>query len=129
MSPGLKRIWAQEKAGLKWVKKAAAQNHPPALYYLSSLYRNGFASVLKKSQEKANELLMRSANLGYSLANSQLANFYSARHNGFEEDEAEAFFRATVAHALDASNGSAALTLGLYLKPEKATELSPYFTF
>ena len=43
----------QEKAGLKWVKKAAAQNHPtPALYYLSSLYRNGFAYVLKKSQEE-----------------------------------------------------------------------------
>ena len=117
----------QEKAGLKWMEKAAAQNDPSALHYLSSLHRNGIASVLDKSQEKANDLLMRSANLGYAFANCSLAKFYSAGHNGFEEDPDEAIFRATVAYALDPSDKLAAIMLGVYLpKPGQATELSPY---
>ena len=116
----------QENAGLKWIEKAAAQNYPSALRYLSNLHRNGFASVLDKSQEKANELLMRSANLGYAFANSSLAKFYSAGHNGLDEDPEEAIFRATVAHALDASEKLAAMMLGSCLKPGQATEPSPY---
>ena len=111
----------QEKAGLKWVKKAAAQNYPSALCYLALLYGNGLASVLDKSQEKSNELLIRSANLGYACANALLAKFYSAGSDGFEEDQDEAVFQATVAHALNASNKSAAMTLGFDLKAEQAT--------
>ena len=120
---GFKR---QEMMGLKWVKKAAAQNDPSALSYLATLYGNGLTSVLDKSQHESNELLMKSANLGYAFANSFLAKFYFTGTHGFEEDPDEAIFRATVAHALDASDKLAALILGLYLKPEQATEPSPY---
>ena len=116
----------QETVGLKWIKKAAAQNDPSALHYLSLLHRDGFASVLDMSQEEANELLMKSANLGYATANASLARFYFTGQHGFEEDPGEAIFRATVAYALDASNDLAAMTLGFYLKPEQATEPSPY---
>ena len=117
----------QGTTGLKWLNKAVDQNYPAALYYLSSLYRDGLAPLLDKSQAKANELLMRSANLGYALANSSLAKVYSVGSNGFEEDpDEEAIFRATVAHALDPSNKSAAMILGCHLKPEQATEPSPY---
>ena len=116
----------QENAGLKWIKEAVAQNQPSALYYLSRLYRYGLTSVVDKSQEKANELMMRSANLGYAVANSELTKFYLAGEHGFEEDPDEAYFRATVAYALDASNESAAMALGSGLKPEQVTEPSPY---
>ena len=47
---GVKGFKKQEKAGLKWIKKAAAQNQPSALCYLSELYRTGLTSVLDKSQ-------------------------------------------------------------------------------
>ena len=69
---------------------------------------------------------MKSANLGYAFANSSLANCCFTGINGFEEDQDEATFRATAAHALDAANDLAALTLGFCLKPEQATEPSPY---
>ena len=128
MIQGIQGFRKQEKAGLKWIKKAVAQNHPSALWYFSELYRFGVASVLDKSQEKANELLMRSANLGYAAANSEVARSYLAGTHGFEEDLEEAIFRATVAHALDASNKSAAMTLGFHLMVEQATELSPYLS-
>lgn len=77
---------ARMSSRLNWMKKAAAQNHPPALRYLSELYRHGFASVLDKSQEEANKLLLKSANLGYASANSQLARLYFIGHYGFEKD-------------------------------------------
>ena len=133
MIEGIQGIKKQKNAGLKWIKKAAAQNEPSALHYLAELYRDGFASVLDESQEKSKELLMRSANLGHVAANSQLARFYlhlaefySAGSAGLERDPDEAIFRATVAHALDASNESAAMILGFHLKPDQASELSPY---
>ena len=125
MIGGTQGFKKQEREGLKWIEKAAAQNYPSALCCLSGLYRTGFASV-EKSQVKANELLMRSANLGDAFTNSSLAKFHSTGSDGFEEDPNEAIFRATVAHALDASNALAAMTLGFYLKPEQATESSPY---
>ena len=126
MIRGNKGFKKQEKAGLKWIKKAAAQNYPSALYYLSGLYRDGLTSVQDKSQEKANELLMKSANLGYALANSELARWYLAGKNGFEKNQEETIFRATVAHALDASYKLAAMILGSCLKPEQARESPPY---
>ena len=116
----------QKKAGLKWIEKAVAQNDPSALCYLSELYRDGLASVLEKSQEKANELLMKSANLGYAFANSLLAKFYFTGIHGLNEDRDEAIFRATVAYALDASNESAAMALGFYQNSEQVREPSPY---
>ena len=131
MIRGIKGFKKQEKAGLKWIKKAVAQNDPSALCYLSDLYRygkdiNGLTPVLDKSQEKANELLMKSANLGYASANYLLARFSFDGEHGLERNQYEAIFRASVAHALDASNEWAAMALGFYLKPEQATESSPY---
>ena len=116
MIQGIMGFKKQEKAGLKWIKKAAAQNHPPALQYLSCFYRYGFASDQGKSrdEEKSNELLMKSANLGYASANSELARWYLTGKHGFEKDPKESIVRATVAHALDASNELAAMTLGVY---------------
>ena len=122
----LKGFKKQKKAGLEWLNKAVAQDHPSAVYNLSKKYLFGVASVLDKSQEKANELLMRSANLGYAAANSLVAKFSVTGTQGFEQDPGEAIFRATVAYALDASDELAATTAGFYLKSEQARELSPY---
>ena len=107
-------------------REGSGSELPIALHYLSNLHCNGIASVLDKSQEKANELLMRSANLGYAFANALLARFLLAGERGFDEDLDEAIFRATVAYALDASDQSAAMVLAFYLKPEQATEPLPY---
>ena len=124
----LKGFKKQKKSGLEWLNKAVAQDHPSAVYNLSKKYLKGFSSVLRKSQDKANELLLKSANLGYAVANAELAGAYYSGTNGFEKDPDEAYFRASVAYALDASNKLAAMMLGLYLKLGQATEPSPYLT-
>ena len=116
----------QEKAGLKWINKAAAQQYPSALYDLSDFYRDGLQSAIGKSQEKANELLLKAANLGHAPANSSLANFYFTGMNGFVKDPAEGFFRASVAFALDENNLQAALFFGMYHHRELIPEPSPY---
>lgn len=41
MIEGIEGFEKQEKTGLDWLNKAAAQNHPRALYHLSNLYRTG----------------------------------------------------------------------------------------
>ncbi|EJK71114.1 hypothetical protein THAOC_07477, partial [Thalassiosira oceanica] len=104
---GMRGFKKQAQTGLEFINKAAAQNYPPALYDLSNLYRNGIASELEKSEEKANELLLESANLGHVLANMELAGMH-----GFEKNPDEAYFRASVAFALDGTNEQAAFVLG-----------------
>ncbi|EJK47753.1 hypothetical protein THAOC_33509, partial [Thalassiosira oceanica] len=89
----------QEKAGLEWIKKAATHIYPMALSYLSKLYSP--SDLLDESQEKANELLLESANLGHARSNSELAKYYSNGTDGFEQDPIEAHFRASAAFALD----------------------------
>ena len=117
----------QEKSGLEWLNKAAAQNYPPALYLLAELYRNGLAHLLRKSQEKANELLLKSANLGYAMANSQLATMYCLGADGFEEDLHKCYFRSSVVFALDDTDKRAAAMLSHCHYPEQnITEPSPY---
>ena len=122
----------QEKAGLEWLNKAAAQNHPPALYSLSAFHRDGRAALLVKSEEKANELLLKAANLGHISANSELAIGCFAGINGFGEDRDEACFRASVAFALDNTDGRAAWVLGAFhhyeeVVPDPSRYLACYY--
>ncbi|EJK56308.1 hypothetical protein THAOC_23842 [Thalassiosira oceanica] len=132
--------WAQREAGslmihgrkgydkqkLEWLKKAAAQDYPPALFELSAVHRDGLKSLVRKSQEKANKLLLKAANLGYAKANSLLATYHTSGTKGFEENTDEAYFRASVALALDNENGQAAFILGTNHHIEKCSEPSPY---
>lgn len=116
----------QEKAGLEWLNKAVAQNYPPATLELSGLHRIGLKSLGRKSQEKANELLMKAANLGYAEANSELAQYCLLAEDGFEKNNEEAYFRASVAFALDGANAQAAKILGVLHFNEDVAESSPY---
>ena len=129
---GMEGFEKQEKTGLEWLNKAAAKNHPRALYELHPFYNDGLlAPLLRKSQEKSNELLLKSANLGFARANSELAKCYCNGANGFEQDVAEAYFRYSVAFALDEKNHHAALGLGLlhYYEdiPAPSTYLACYY--
>ena len=126
MINGTRGLKKQEKAGLEWLNKAVAQNYPLALYELSHLYRNGLASVLRKSQENANKLLLQSANLGHSASNFTLAKFHMLGTDGFEKNIDEAYFRASVSYALDDTNENTALTLGYMHCNECLPEPSPY---
>ncbi|EJK77321.1 hypothetical protein THAOC_00854 [Thalassiosira oceanica] len=94
MTSGINGFEEREKTGLEWLNKAA-QDFPPALCELSELHRHGTKSVVRKSQEKANERLLKSANLGFALANSLLASYYLRGRNGFgfEKNLDEAYFR------------------------------------
>lgn len=93
---GMGGIEKQEKPGLVWLNKAAAHNHPGALYTLAALYNHGMGSVLQKSKEKANELMTKSANLGYAAANSSLAIWcFHGTRDGFENNQEEAYLRAS----------------------------------
>ena len=112
MISGKRGFQRQEKTGLEWINKAAAKDYPLALFELSDLHRNGLESLVRKSQEKANKLLLKSADLGYAKANSEMATFSLQGTDGFEKDFDEAHFRASVAFALDASNFRAAWVLG-----------------
>ena len=125
MIDGRRGFKKQEKAGLVWINKAADQQYPAAMFCLSKFYRYGLPSVLRKSQEKANELLLKAANLGYSLANSQLANFQAGGEDGFERDVVEAYSRASIAFALDENNGTA-FFVGEHHYHEDIPEPSPY---
>ncbi|EJK73694.1 hypothetical protein THAOC_04668 [Thalassiosira oceanica] len=116
----------QVQTGLEWVNKAAAQNYPPALYELSFFHRHGITSELEKSEEKANELLLRAANLGFALANNALAKCYFHGADGFEMDRDEFYFRASVAFALDNTNEEAAKMLGTLHHMKRVPEPSPY---
>ena len=123
---GINGFKKQEKAGLEWINKAAAQQYPSALYDLSQKNRDGLPSVIGKSQEKANDLLLKAANLGHSSANSSLANFYFNGIDGFgnePKDLVEGFFRASIAFAL---NGSDSLFVGMYHNRQYMLEPSPY---
>ena len=111
---GIRGFQKQEKAGLEWLNKAAAQNFPIALFLLSAVYRDGLTSVVRKSQDKANELMLKAANLGHPCANSELALCYFAGMEGIEQDRAEAYFRASVSFALDNTDVRAAWVLGYF---------------
>ena len=113
----------QGKTGLEWLNKAAAQNDPAALFSLATL---GMASVLRKSDEEAKELMMKSANLGYALANSWLAKVYLSGQNGFEKDTDEGYFRASVTFALDDAIHEAAKLLGGCHFYQDISEPSPF---
>ena len=126
MISGKRGFQRQEKTGLEWINKAAAKDYPLALFELSDLHRNGLESLVRKSQEKANKLLLKSANLGYAKANSEMATFYIQGTDGFEKDFDEAHFRASVAFALDASNFRAAWVLGSLHVQGCLPEPSPY---
>jgi len=132
MIRGLRGFEKQEEMGLEWLHKAADQNHPPALYLLSLYHRFGFSSLMK-SNEKANELVLKSASFGHSWANSFLAECYYRGIHGFEKDPDEAHFRASVAFALDEKgdlNNSAAKTMGHIhwgVKTEPSLYLALYY--
>ncbi|EJK56306.1 hypothetical protein THAOC_23840, partial [Thalassiosira oceanica] len=126
MIRGVRGFEKQAQTGLEWVNKAAAQNYPSALHELSKIYRGEIASELETSEEKANELLLKPANLGYAKANTDLANLYSYGTNGFETDQDEAYFRASVAFALDNTNQDAVVMLGSFHHLERVREPSPY---
>ncbi|EJK62635.1 hypothetical protein THAOC_16742 [Thalassiosira oceanica] len=76
---------------------------------------------LETSEEKANELLLESANLGHVLANMELAGMH-----GFEKNPDEAYFRASVAFALDGTNEQAAFVLGGFHYDKYVHESSLY---
>ena len=125
---GVDGFQKDEEVGLEWVTKAAAQNYPRAQYFISELHREGLVPPeLSKSQEKANELLLKSANLGFSPANAELARNYYNGGNGFEKDFAEAYFRASVAFALNEKDLRAAKLLGAFHHAASGMpEPSPY---
>jgi len=133
MIQGIEGFEKQEDTGLEWLKQAAAQNHPSSLMCLSNLYREGSTSVLRKSQEKADELLLKAANLGFASANSKLAVYYLIGFNDFEKDPVEAYFRASVAFALDDKNQRAVNLLGGFhfdehhVLPEPSPYLACYY--
>ena len=116
----------EEKTGLEWINKAAAKDHPIPLFQIYTFYRDGLASVQRETNENANELLLKSANLGHSVANSELAKFYTYGEAGFEKDPDEAYFRASVAFALDDTNVQAAEVLGILHLCEDIPEPSHY---
>ena len=126
MMGGCQGFEKQRRTGIKWIKKAAAQNHPPSLYTLSDLYRNGLGSPPSKSREKADELLLKAANLGHALANTKLASYYVDGTDGFEKDPVEAHFRASIAFALDEKGKYTATWLGYFHLEHTIPEPSPY---
>ena len=126
MIRGIRGFKKRAKAGLEWLNKAAAQSNPSALFLLSMYHRDGLKSLVIDSQEKANEMLVKSANLGCASANSELARFKFAGMDGFEEDIEEAYFRASVGFALDGGDAVASKTLGSCHYFEDIPEPSPY---
>lgn len=67
-------IYLQDKnqpAGLKWLKKAAENQYPPAQYRLAGIFETG--DGIAKNQEVAQELYLKAAQSGYAPAQYKMA--------------------------------------------------------
>lgn len=64
-------ITPDEDMAWKWLKRAKFQKFPPAQYYISHWYRDGFAG--EKDLERANKYLKRSAEQGFNAAEFEYA--------------------------------------------------------
>ena len=127
ISLGVDGFEKDEEGGLEWLNKAAAKNHPRALCVLSGFHRNRLVNELRKSQEETNQLLLKSANLGFARANFELAMHYFCGENGFQKDRDEAYFRASVAFALDEKDLQAASLMGTFHNEDSGRPgCSPY---
>ncbi len=67
------------KLAWKWMKRARNQNYPPALFYISQWYRQGYNTDIDVS--KANEYLERSAKKKYPPALIDLGILYIQKNN------------------------------------------------
>ena len=117
--------------GIEWLEKAAAQNYPIAILKLAMFHGpRSPDSIVTRSPEIYSELLMKAANLGAALANTLLAQAYLRGENGFEQSLGEAYFRASVAFALNEKDTTAARFLGtLYhlTGPESHSYIACYY--
>lgn len=90
------------KEGLKWIKRAADQQHPKALCTLGLSHFKGMGRLLEKSDAKALQLLEQAANLGVPSAHDTLSLMYlnGAASPTADPDESQAATHATIAYAL-----------------------------
>lgn len=65
--------------------RAAAENHPAALYRIGRMYQRGYG--VKLDSEKATEYYERAYELGYSKAGFRLGRHYYFGWGGFDKDE------------------------------------------
>ena len=120
-------IQKQEQTGLEWINKAVTKNCPAAIFELVKFQFQGLELLSSMPQKECNNLLVKAANLGYGQANSRLAMCLLGGVDGFELDQVEAYYRASVAFALDDTDHNAAQMLGLlHLHRFKFLETSPY---
>ena len=69
----------------KWLKRAVAQNHPQACYYLAQM--GGASDFGPPESESQRQLLIRSAELGYAQAQRDLGCYYAIGEGGFLVDQ------------------------------------------
>ena len=127
MIVGLHGIEKQEQTGLEWINKAVAKNYPAAIFERVKFQFLGLTSSSTMSQEECKNLSVKAANLGHGGANARLATCLFHGVDGFETDQVEAYYRASVAFALDGTDHNASYTLGsLYLHGTNFLDASPY---
>lgn len=87
-----------QREGLKWIRLAAEQNHPMALFILGRAHYEGIG-VLDKSPSDAFRFLEQAATLGSSWAHELLGEMYMAGH-GVDRDEQKGAKHLTIAYGL-----------------------------
>jgi len=83
----------------RWYQKAADQNHPVGLVFLAGLYKDGLG--VPKNLEKAAELYIRAANVGYPGALDNLWDFAEAYYKAGQFREAVATQQNAISHTTD----------------------------
>ena len=88
-----------KKQGLKWIRAAAKQNHPMALYILGKCYLEGIDGILKKSPVDAFRSIELASKLGSSWAHGLLVPMY-IHGQGVNKDRAQGVTHMTIAYGL-----------------------------
>mmetsp|Transcript_21260 Transcript_21260/g.40113 ORF Transcript_21260/g.40113 Transcript_21260/m.40113 type:complete len:109 (+) Transcript_21260:324-650(+) len=81
---------------LKWFELAAEQRDPLALYYAANIYMEEMSGGIRKLESRATGCLEEAAILGNVKAQLILANFYSSRNGGTEDERTGVLYLALV---------------------------------
>lgn len=89
-----------KKEGLKWIKLAAEQHHPMAMFMLGQYYLNGCGGILEKSPSKALPLIEQAAKMGASQAHNLLGTMYVSGYGVKRKNESRGANHFTITYGL-----------------------------
>ena len=109
----LSQASSSERDRLKWLNEASAQGNPAAKYQLSLVYKSGLG--VKKNTEKAQDLLLTSAELGYPKAQYEIGMKLKQNSSNLKFQKNDLSWLDWIGVSAKAGDEKAQYELGLHL--------------